>query len=123
MTTTLPVVFPDPPFERRHPRVTVVRHDGCVNAGDGLRSRFVVRFVVDCETQLLVDASTASAAARRAAALVRTHRPRAVWLLDADPTRGGVYASASTWQSLARAASEVRAAFVAWTGRATAVCA
>lgn len=119
MTPTTPVVFSDPPFEQAHPRVTVVRYASSVNAGDGRRSRYVVRYVVDCETQLLVDAVTDAAAARRSAAVVRVHRPRAVWLLDADRSTGGTYGlDARTWQPLARAASEVQAAFVAWTGRA-----
>jgi hypothetical protein len=111
------VVFSDPPFEETHPRVTVVRYAGQLNAGDGRQSRYAVRYVVDCETRLLVEAVTAAAAARRSAAVVRERLPRAVWLLDVDRTTDGTCVlDARTWQPLARAADEVQAAFVAWTG-------
>ncbi len=114
---TVPVVFSDPPFEQVHPRVTVVRYAGHTNAGDGRRFRYAIRYVVDCETQLHVDAVTDVAAARRSAAVVRTHSPRAVWLLDADRSMSGAFSNERAWRPLARAAGEVQAAFVAWTGR------
>jgi len=89
-----------------------------VNAGDGLRSTFAVRHVVDGRRRLRLDAPTASAAAERAARLVRARQPRAVWLLD-ECSPGGVFVAAlRAWRPLARAASDVQAAFVAWAGTA-----
>jgi hypothetical protein len=86
-----------------------------VNAGDGRPSQYVVRYVVDGRTELVVDAPTVPITARCGAAVVRTHRPRAVWLLDETDGSGAGGFVAGAWRELARAADEVRAAFVAWT--------
>ncbi|GAA0283130.1 hypothetical protein [Halobacterium noricense] len=121
MTSSLPVALAGPPAERPQPRVTVAHRRGCVNTGDGRPFRFVVRYVVDGRTKLVVDASTAAAAARRGAAVVRAHRPRAVWLVDETTGSGRFGFVADAWRMLARAADNVRAAFVEWTASADGV--
>ena len=117
MTTSLPVVLDGSPADCPHPRVSVIRRRGTVNAGDGPGSTFAVRHVVDGRQRICLGASSAAVAAERAAKLVRARRPRAVWLRDELTARGVFYAATEPWQPLARAASEAQAAFVAWTGR------
>lgn len=116
MTGILPVVLPDAPFERPEPRVTVTRHPGVLNAGDGTGTRFVLRYVVETQQSVWMDAPDRETAAHRAATLVREREPQAVWLLDADRTAGSPCAVAGAWRPLARAARDVQAAFVAWHG-------
>jgi len=114
MTASFPVVLADPPVERPHPRVTVTRLRGSVNYGDGRQRRFALRYVVDGRTRILLDARTQATAARRASTLVRAREPRAVWVVDAGRTAAECWLHGPTWRPLARAASDVQAAFVAW---------
>lgn len=114
MTTSFPVVLADPPVERPHPRVTVTRMRGRLNNGDGRQRRFVLRYVVDGRPRLLLGARSPDAAARRASALVRVRQPRAVWVFDAGQTAAECWLHPPAWRPLARAASDVQAAFVAW---------